>query len=66
MASTVGGDLRVLLPVRGHDKFVVVVLDALVPVVFGFEEIEGHCDIPAFDIAIVVERQAAVSTNTWK
>jgi hypothetical protein len=29
----------------------------LVPVVFGFEKIESYSDIPAFDIAILVERQ---------
>ena len=29
----------------------------LVPVVFGFEKIDSYSDIPALDIAILVERQ---------
>jgi hypothetical protein len=52
------GLLGILAPVTGHDKCVVALLYALVPVVFGFEKIESYSDIPAFDIAILVKTTA--------
>src|ERR1035437_333543 len=51
------GLLGVLAPVAGHDKSFVVVLYSLVSVIFGFEEIECHSDISAFDIATFVESE---------
>ena len=47
----------VFAPVARNNKRFVVVLYSLVSVIFGFEEIKSHRDIPAFDIAILVERQ---------
>jgi hypothetical protein len=49
------GGGSILLPVAGYDKDVVVVLNAFVSVILGFEQIKSDSDIPAFDIATFVE-----------
>src|SRR5271163_543741 len=47
----------ILAPVARHNKNVVFVLDASVSVIFCFEQIKRHSDIPTFDIAIFINRQ---------
>src|SRR5579872_863628 len=47
----------ILTPVTGHNKRVVAVLHALVPVIFGFEHVESHRKIPVFDLSVLVNTQ---------
>src|ERR1700747_3145969 len=46
-----------LPPVTGHNKRIVAVLHALVPVVFGFEHVEGYGNVSALDLAVFANTQ---------
>src|SRR5271169_2444395 len=44
-------------PVTGHNKRIVAVLHALVPVVFGFEHVEGYGNVSALDLVVFANTQ---------
>src|SRR5262249_24053286 len=43
--------------VTGHNKRIVAALHALVPVVFGFEHVEGYGNVSALDLAVFANTQ---------
>src|SRR5580704_9036494 len=55
-----------LAPVTGHNERIVAVLHALVPVVFGFEHVEGYGNVSALDLAVFANTQRPQYENMNK